>query len=101
MNLAEVIAEDRRLAILRTLDEAPATQLNEGALQHVLDRLGHTVDHDMLRADLEWLRSHGLVRTEELDVPRGKLWLAKLSTAGADVANGRSRHPGVAQRDPD
>lgn len=100
MNLSEVIAQDRRLAILRTLEEAPASQLNEGALQHVLGHLGHTVDHDMLRADLEWLRSHNLARVEELDVPRGKLWIATLTAAGGDVANGRSRHPGVARPDP-
>ena len=99
-NLAEVIAEDRRLAALRTLDEAPSSQLNEGALQHVLGHLGHTVDRDMLRADLAWLKTHNLVRVEELEVPRGKLWIATLTGAGADVANGRSRHLGVARPDP-
>jgi hypothetical protein len=99
--LAEIIAEDRRLAVLRTLEEAPGTQLNEGALQHVLGHLGHQVGHDIVRADLAWLEKHGLVRTEKLPVASGELWLAKLTLAGADVSTGRSHHPGVARREPD
>lgn len=99
--LAEIIAQDRRLAILRTLDEASERQLNEGALHHVLNHLGHSISHDMLRADLGWLEQHGLVRVQKLDVPRGELWLAKLHQSGADVAHGRSNHPGVSRPDPE
>jgi len=99
--MQEIIAEDRRLAILRTLDEAPASSLNEGALHHVMTALGHAVSGGLLRADIAWLCEHGLAKKDELDLPRGKLWLAKLTGAGADVANGRSHHPGVARPDPD
>lgn len=100
-SMGEIIAEDRRLAMLRTLDEAPGAQLNEGALHHVLNALGHSVGHDIVRAELDWLKQHNLVRVEPLQVPRGELWLAKLLPAGADVAHGRSTHAGVARPDPE
>lgn len=99
--MQEIIAEDRRLAILRTLDEAPAAQLNEGALHHVMTRMGHAVSEGLLRADIVWLCERGLAKKEELDVSRGKLWLAKLTSEGRDVAHGRSDHPGVARPEPD
>ncbi len=100
MNLAEVLAEDRRLAILRTLEEAPGSQLNEGTVHHAVSYLGHKVAQDVVRADLGWLQQHNLLRIEKLQVPSGELWLAKLSGAGADVARGLSQHPGVARPDP-
>ena len=99
--MAEVLAEDRRLATLRALDEASGSQLNEGTLQHALSRIGHMVGHDIVRADLAWLETHGLVRIEKLTMQSGALWLAHLQIAGADVANGRAHHPGVARREPD
>lgn len=99
--MQEIIAQDRRLAILRTLDEAPSSQLNEGALHHVMSALGHGVSQDLLRADIVWLEEQRLAKRTTLDVPRGELWLAKLTGFGADVANGRSHHPGVARPDPD
>lgn len=98
--MQEVLAHDRRLAILRTLEEAPATQLNEAALHHGMSYLGHAVSNDMLRADIEWLREHGLVRVEEIAPWCGKLLLVRLTNAGADVGNGRAHHPGVARPDP-
>lgn len=99
--MQEVLAQDRRLALLRSLDEAPGSQLNEGTAQHALEYLGHKVGHDIVRADFGWLTEHGLVRVEKLSVPIGELWVAHLTTAGSDVASGRSHHPGVARRGPD
>jgi len=99
-SLSEVLAQDRRLVVLRTLEEAPGYQLNEGALEHVLNYLGHQVGRDMVRADLQFLLDHDLVRKEILRPPSGELWLLKLTNAGGEVARGRP-HPGVARRDPD
>lgn len=100
MSLETVLAEDRRLVILRTLSEVPQYALNESVLRKALDAMGHAVGHDVVRADLAFLREHGLVRVETLYPPSGELWLVHLAEAGNDVARGRL-HPGVARRGPD
>ncbi len=97
MTLANVLAEDRRLVILRTLTEVPGTHLNEVVLKTALDGFGHRVATDLLRADLAWLVEHRLVRVEKIIAPSsGELWLVHLTRDGQDVAEGR-HHPGVAR----
>lgn len=93
----ELLAEDRRLAILRTLSEAEGYQLNEMVLRTVLNGFGHQVDRVQCRADLIWLDQHALIRIEHLNAPTsGELWLAHLREAGQAVARGKF-HPGVAR----
>ena len=100
MSLANVLAEDRRLVVLRLLSEA-GFRANETVLRKGLDAFGHRVTHDLLRADLAFLREHALVRVEELHPPSGgDLWLAHLTDAGDEVARGVTVHPGVARRGP-
>ncbi|MDA8049979.1 MAG: ArsR family transcriptional regulator [Rhodospirillales bacterium] len=99
MSFPEVLAEDRRLVVLRSLEEASGYSLNEGALRRVLDHFGHRVGRDVLRADLAWLREHGLVAIEEIEGAGGALWIGKLTQGGLDVAQGRL-HPGIARRGP-
>ncbi len=97
MTISNILAEDRRLVILRTLSEVQKFHLNEMVLRTVLDGFGHKVARDVMRADLIWLEQHMLIRIEKLDAPTsGELWLVHLKEAGQAVAEGRF-HPGVAR----
>ncbi len=93
-SFAEFVSEDRRLVILRTLDVAPGYRLNEHVLKTALQHLGHNVGTDTVRAEAIWLKDHGLVRTEEVEMDAGTLWIVRLTEAGQMVAQGRY-HPGV------
>ncbi len=96
-NLADLIAEDRRLVILRLLSEADRYTLNESTLRTAAAHIGHHAGRDEIRADLEFLERHRLVRLERLDVASGVLMVAHLSGDGEEVAGGRP-HVGVARR---
>lgn len=99
MSFETVLAEDRRLVILRALAES-GYRANESVLRKGLEAFGHKVPHDLVRADLTFLRDHALVRIEVLHPPSGDLWLAHLLDAGLDVSRG-TYHPGVARRGPE
>jgi hypothetical protein len=96
---AEIVAEDRRLAILRTLNEQPAREMNssniDGWLRHM--RTPGTRADTMLA--LHFLRDEGLITLAALtDIPG--MHIATLTAAGIDVAEGRNLHPGVARPTP-
>lgn len=93
-DFAALLAEDRRLIILRALAEDHDYALNDGVLKRALASLGHEVSRDMLRADLAWLKDQRLITLRELD--DGVIWVARATEDGVDVARGRP-HPGVAR----
>jgi DNA-binding transcriptional ArsR family regulator len=93
-DFAALLAEDRRLIILRALAEDHDYALNDSVLKRALASLGHEVSRDMLRADLAWLKDHRLTTLRELD--DGVIWVARATEDGVDVARGRP-HPGVAR----
>jgi hypothetical protein len=92
-----LLAEDRRLTILRTLEQDPDYSVNDFVLKRALEQLGHGVSRDVLRGDLAWLKDQQLVRLREVD--DGGIWIVTATEDGADVAKGR-RHPGVARPSP-
>jgi hypothetical protein len=94
--LIDVLREDRRLVILLCLTEVPAAQLNEDVVRQAVTRVGHQVDRTDVRADVQWLEQHGLVRVEHLPMPSGELWLVHLTSSGDAVAKGKP-HVGVAR----
>lgn len=96
MSLSEVLHEDRRLVILLCLTEVPAAQLNEDVLRQGIIRVGHQVDRTDIRADVQFLADHALVRVEKLAMASGELWVVHLLSAGDAVARGKP-HPGVAR----
>lgn len=96
MSLSSIMAEDRRLAILLALMEAGDYELNENTLKLVLRQLGHAVTQDVLRGDVNWLSDQGLTRIGVHHVSGGELWIAHLTGAGQDVANGTA-WPGIAR----
>lgn len=91
MSFAAYLAEDRRLVLLRLLAEMPAYGANSSVLHSGLDRLGHKVPRDTIKADLAWLAEQGLVALEEV----GPVVVATLAERGQDVAAGRAVVPGV------
>ena len=94
----ERLAQDRRLVVLRSLEEAQGSRLNDSVLQQAIEFIGHVTTHDMVRADVQWLEDHNLVRIEKLAVKSGELWIVHLTPSGEEVAQGRREHPGVRRR---
>jgi len=96
-SFSEFVTEDRRLVILRLLNDQPGFSLNESVIQDALGRFAHVVSRDVVRADLSWLAEQNLVSTS---VVAGRVWVATLTERGAEIATGRARHPGVKRPSP-
>jgi hypothetical protein len=93
---AEHVTADRRLVVLRLLEQAPDYRGNAFLLQRALDGFGHAVGMDRLGSDLAWLAEQDLLRLEAL----AGVSIATLTQRGADVAHGRVVVPGVARPAP-
>lgn len=98
MEFRDILAEDRRLVILRLLAESAPTPLNESVLRKSINAIGNPATRDLVRADIAFLEQHRLVRSEVLHPQSGDLILVHLLTDGEEVASGLRRHPGVARR---
>lgn len=96
-SLSEKLAEDRRGILLRILVDQGDFALNDGVLQDALDRFGHHVSTDVVRADLAWLQDVGLVKCDTLATG---MWIANLTKRGEECAQGRVRVPGVKRASP-
>lgn len=92
-----LLAEDRRLTLLRTLEQDPDYSVNDFVLKRALEQLGHGVSRDVLRSEIRWLEEQRLVRVKVMD--DGGIWIVTATEDGADVARGR-RHEGVARPAP-
>ncbi len=88
---AALVAEDRRLVILRLLVESANYSANEYLLQQGLRAFGHEVGHDLLRTELAWLEEQNLLDLGDV----GGVRVAKLRERGVDVAQGATTAPGV------
>ena len=89
----ETLAADRRLKLLQLLRDNGGSA-NEEVLRTALAQLGHrrSVTRDLLRADLDMLRGHNLVRHEWLE----QLLVAHLQERGLDVVAGDVAIEGIA-----
>lgn len=90
------LTEDRRLVLLRALENSAQYSAPAVLLKRFCDRLGHVVSSDRIEQDLNWLREMGLV---SLAAGEG-VTVATLNVRGMDVATGRARVPGVAMPQP-
>ena len=90
-NFAKFLAEDRRLVILRVLAELPGYRTNSFLLHTLLGKFGHGPSADQVKTDLTWLREQDLVAVDDVE----GVYVATLTTRGADVAAGRAVVPGV------
>ncbi|WP_422097005.1 ArsR family transcriptional regulator [Variovorax sp.] len=85
------LAEDRRLVILRVLADMPAYRTNSFLLNTLLAKWGHEPSTDQIKGDIAWLQEQGLVTFDDVE----GVYVATLTTRGADVAAGRAVVPGV------
>lgn len=101
MSLRDIFDADRRLVILRLLEEAQGYSLNEAVLEKSLAAVGVlAMGRDVVRGQLAWLEQQGLVTIEKLSLDRGgDLWVARATKLGTEVAGGRP-WPGVARPSP-
>jgi hypothetical protein len=93
---AKTVTEHLRITLLRLLLEAPAYTLNESLLTDLTESYGFTPSRDRTRTELAWLNEQGLVA---LGGPEHCM-TARLTTRGADVAQGRTTVPGVKRPEP-
>jgi len=91
MSYPEIVAADRRLLILKALDNAAGYRAPARLLSAFLDSFGQKVSADQMAGELAWLEEQGLV---DLQQTEGET-IATLKPRGADIAAGRARHPGV------
>lgn len=89
--MQQILTEDQRLVILRTLTEA-GFDANESILSSGLEMYGHRISRDLVRNHLNWLEEQGLVRLERL---ANGYMVATITARGADVAEGRVIVDGV------
>lgn len=97
MKYADHLAEDRRLVLLRLLEEAPRYAANVSVLHAGIERIGHHVSRDQVRTDVAWLEEQGLVTL--LDLQEGIL-VVTATERGVDAAHGRAIIPGVRRPGP-
>jgi len=90
-DFSELIEADRRLVILRCLEEDAGYSLNESVIQTALEALGHNVSRDRVRTDLGWLKEQGLVSLSEVM----GVQVAYITPRGAEAARGLIVVPGV------
>ncbi len=93
---AEHVAEDRRLVILRTLENSGGYEANESMVAMVVRDFGHAVSRDQIRTDFAWLKEQGLLTIEEI----ATVQIATLTQRGLETAQGFAITPGVKRPSP-
>ena len=83
--------EHRRLAILRHLEKSSEFTSNASILIDVVNGVGVVTTEAQMRAALAWLDEQELIDM----VDHGHVVIAVATVRGADVATGRTNHPGV------
>lgn len=91
MSMQQVLQQDRRLVILRILNESAGYTANESILDSSLDAIGHRVSRDVVKAELSWLEEQGLLSLQTVINTQ----VATITQRGIDVAEGQAKHPGV------
>ncbi|EGQ9843134.1 ArsR family transcriptional regulator [Vibrio cholerae] len=91
MSFKELLTEDQRLVILRSLHEMHGYEANESIIDSCLDAYGHKISRDVVRTHLFWLQEQGLVSLRDV----GDCQIARLTGRGEDAATGQAVVPGV------
>lgn len=92
MSMNTRIAEDIRRQVLDLLAKDNNYSHNEAIICAALEEVGHFISRDRLRSELCWLQEQGLV---QVDIIGTTIYVAKLTSRGLDVAEGRATVPGV------
>lgn len=97
MGSLELIAESRRLAILRCLAEINGHMINASVMLTILPTWGFVEIPTTVENDYIWLAEQGLVKCDdELDV-----MIATLTKRGLYVSKGLAKCKGVSTPSPD
>lgn len=91
MNYADFQEQDRRLVLLKAMENAAQYRANAFLLRRYCDHVGHVVSADRIEQDLAWLAEQGLVGLAKAE----GVTVATLTARGLDVATGRTKVPGV------
>lgn len=91
MAFADLLKEDQRLVILRSLYDMAGYEANESILDSCLDTYGHRISRDAVLTHLFWLQEQGLIKLREV----AGCQVATLTARGEDVATGQATAPGV------
>lgn len=91
MALRDILTQDQRLVILRSLMDA-GYDANESIISDCLDLYGHDISRDLVRNHLSWLEEQGLVTVQRL---QDGYMVATITQRGLDVAQGRAFVDGV------
>lgn len=95
---AATIIEDRRLRVLKSIQQMGDDRLSEIILTRALRADGYPADFDTIRADFTWLERQGCLRVEKLPTDgRDEIWVGVLTAAGSRVADGIQMIHGVAR----
>lgn len=85
------VVDNRRLAILRILAQAPAYAAPASVIQDFLNDMGINASRDMVQADLAWLDEQNLVN---LQIDQG-VYGAFAYSRGIEAAEGKVSIPGI------
>lgn len=88
---------DRRLVILRSLNEIQGYSANDSILNDVLFTFGHNISRDEVRTHIRWLEEQGLVMVQKIGE---RTLVASVTERGVDVATGKARVDGVKRPGP-
>lgn len=94
--LEQMIREDRRLAILRLLGEAPGKQMNSSLLHTALLHIRIVVERHTMMDDLRFLQGQGLIELEQTSV-NADLYGIHLRSRGEDFLAGLFELDGVSR----
>lgn len=97
MAYTDIVTQNIRLVILRSLAEDPGYSHNDSVLQALLGEFGLTCSRDRVRTELRWLEEQGLITINEV---AASVLVARLTPRGADVASGAARVDGVKRPSP-
>lgn len=90
MTMQQVLSEDQRLCLLRSLNDAQGSA-NESIIQDCLGLYGHNISRDQVRTHLVWLQEQQLVTLKDLS----GCYVATLTNRSYDLIEGRTAVPGV------
>jgi hypothetical protein len=94
---AQMVREDRRLVILRLLNESSGKQSNSSLLHAGLIHLKIICERHELIDDLRFLQTHSLIDLEQLGDVNPDLYGAHLRGRGEDLLAGRLEVEGVSR----
>jgi hypothetical protein len=96
IDYATLLQQDRRLSILRTLQNAEGYTANDSIVTRVVNMRGVTSTRDQVRSEIIWLGEQAMVKHETVEATM----IATLTGRGLEIALGRATHPDITRPSP-